>query len=91
MSKQLQHRPTFKYKSNNLFSSNIHTRFSTRMTKQEISQAIVFIEDNKTYIVRLNNSVWWCPPYLPQNNIEKKTQAFFLTNEHINIIPYFLH
>ena len=88
MSKQLQHRPTFKYKSNNLFSSNIHTRFITRMTKLEISQVIVFIEDNKTYIER--HSVWWCPPYLPQNNIEK-TQAFFLTNEHINIIPYFLH
>ena len=49
MSKQLQRRPTFKYKSNNLFSSNIHTRFSTRMTKQEISQVIVFIEDNSTY------------------------------------------
>ena len=46
MSKQLQHRPTFKYKSNNLFSSNIHTRFNTRMTKLEISQVIVFIEDS---------------------------------------------
>ena len=44
MSKQLQHRPTFKYKSNNLFSSNIHTRFSTRMTKLEISKVIVFID-----------------------------------------------
>ena len=73
MSKQLQHRPTFKYKSNNLFSSNIHTRSITRMTKLEISQVIVFIEDNKTY-----NSVWWCPPYLPQNNIEKKHKHFFL-------------
>ena len=84
MSKQLQHRPTFKYKSNNLFSSNIHTRFITRMTKLEISQVIVFIEDNKTY-----NSVWWCPPYLLQNNIEKK-QAFFLTNEHIKHHTLFL-
>ena len=55
MSKQLQHRPTFKYKSNNLFSSNIHTRSITRMTKLEISQVIFFIEDNKTYIERLNN------------------------------------
>ena len=69
MSKQLQRRPTFKYKSNNLFSSNIHTRFNTRMTKLEISQVIVFVEDN---------SVWWCPPYLPQNNIEKKHKHFFL-------------
>ena len=77
MSKQLQHRPTFKYKSNNLFSSNIHTRFNTRMTKLEISQVIVFIEDNK--IVRIQcimNLVWWCPPYLPQNNIEKNTILF---------------
>ena len=49
MSKQLQHRPTFEYKSNNLFSSNIHTRFNTRMTKLEISQVIVFIEDNKIH------------------------------------------
>ena len=43
MSKQLQRRPTFKYKSNNLFSSSIHTRFSTRMTKLELYQVIDFI------------------------------------------------
>ena len=54
MSKQLQHRPTFKYKSNNLFSSNIHTRFNTRMTKLEISQVIVFIEDNKIHMYVYN-------------------------------------
>ena len=92
MSKQLQHRPTFKYKSNNLFSSNIHTRFSTRMTKQEISQVVVFIEDNKIIlkgsimIIRYGGVLHIC-----LKTILKKTQAFFLTNEHINIIPYFLH
>ena len=83
MSKQLQHRPTFKYKSNNLFSSNIHTRFNTRMTKLEISQVIV------VRIQCIMNLVWWCPPYLPQNNIDK-TQGFFLINEHIKHHTLFL-